>query len=274
MLSFEIYTSEQIKLAKNKKITFIEAGNKIRDYYQNGAWSPYRYNIKQILDKYNNDLNISIFDYGCGTGKMVMALKCAGFKNSFGADVMPKFDNNLFYKLGFGENTFKIIETKHIPYRDGSFDVLCSNEVIEHVFDHHNYYSEASRVLKDNGTFYIHAPQRLQPYDTHSRCWFIHYFPKKIRILLWNLFTHQGGDYLESYLNLKTISYHKKISSHYFSSFETNTANKIKAKNYQTYKGNSFLRNFASYLMNLPIIGNLFIKIFVFISSTEIHLVK
>ncbi len=272
--SFERLAVEQIELAKKGVITFSDAGRLIRDYYKQGAWSPYRYTINQILERFENNLDISIFDYGCGTGKLIMALKCAGFNNSFGADVVKKFDNDLFNKLGFGENTFKLIEGKKIPYEDKSFDVLCSNEVIEHVFDHHSYYSQASRVLKEKGIFYIHAPQRLQPFDTHSRCWFIHYFPKKIRKILWDIFSKQGGEYLNNYLNLKTVNYHKKIACNYFDNIKVNTGNKIKAKNFVKYKGNSNLRLFADLLMKLPILGTIFILIFTVISSAELHLHK
>ncbi|MBN44000.1 MAG: hypothetical protein CML94_00555 [Rhodobiaceae bacterium] len=274
MKSFEKLASEKIKLAQEGKISFTEAGNLIRQYYNEGAWSPYRYTINQIINLYKKDFETRIYDYGCGTGRLVMALKCAGFNYSYGGDVVQKFDNELFDKLGFGKDTFTIIKNDKIPFSNNSFDVLASNEVIEHVFDHDNYYAEASRVLIKNGIFIVHAPQRLQPFDTHSRCWFIHYFPKKTREILWNQFSSQGGKFLNNYLNLKTVNYHKKTSLKYFERIHFYTQNKILAKNFRIYKGNNFLRNIADKLMKIPFFGNYVSKIFVLFSSTEFHLIK
>tara|TARA_B100002052_G_scaffold284170_1_gene295790 strand:+ start:108 stop:938 length:831 start_codon:yes stop_codon:yes gene_type:complete len=272
--SFEKLVAEQIELAKKGVITFSDAGRLIRDYFNSGAWSPYRYTINQIKKRHGEDKDIFIYDYGCGSGRLIMALKCAGYYNSYGGDIVEKFDNRLFDNLGFGKNTFQLIKENKIPFTDEKFNLVTSNEVVEHVFDHDNYYSEASRVLKSGGLFIVHAPQRLQPYDTHSRCWFIHYFPRKIRIFLWDIFSNQGGRYLESYLNLKTINYQRKISLKYFSKMILLTEDKIRAKNFIVYKGNSILRNLASLLMDLPIIGKLFSSFFAILSSAEFHLIK
>ncbi len=167
MKSFEQFASEKINSAKENKISYDEAGELIRNYFNSGAWSPYRYTINQIKKRYGEDKDIFIYDYGCGSGKLIMALKCAGYCNSYGGDIVEKFDNRLFDNLGFGRNTFQLIKEDKIPFTDEKFHLVTSNEVVEHVFDHDNYYSEASRVLKSGGLFIVHVVR--QTFDSaHS----------------------------------------------------------------------------------------------------------
>lgn len=48
-----------------------------------------------------------------------------------------------------------------LPYAEGTFDLVCSIEVIEHVEDHFAFLREAHRVLKRGGTFIASTPNVL-----------------------------------------------------------------------------------------------------------------
>jgi SAM-dependent methyltransferase len=48
-----------------------------------------------------------------------------------------------------------------LPYADGSFDIVCSVEVVEHVQDQFRYCREIMRVLKPGGTALISTPNVL-----------------------------------------------------------------------------------------------------------------
>jgi SAM-dependent methyltransferase len=66
-----------------------------------------------------------------------------------------------------------------LPYADGTFDVVLSHEVIEHVTDDRRAVAEAVRVLQSpepgeegpGGRLVIFAPNRLYPLETHGVYW-------------------------------------------------------------------------------------------------------
>jgi SAM-dependent methyltransferase len=69
-----------------------------------------------------------------------------------------------------------------LPYASGTFDVVLSHEVIEHVDDDRLALAEAVRVLRKPGTgiggrtgpggrLVIFAPNRLYPFETHGCYW-------------------------------------------------------------------------------------------------------
>lgn len=62
------------------------------------------------------------------------------------------------YIVGVGER---------LPYPDGSFDLVVSAQVIEHVQDPGLCMSETARVLRPGGCLYLEAPNYLWPYEPH-----------------------------------------------------------------------------------------------------------
>ncbi|MBK9095856.1 MAG: class I SAM-dependent methyltransferase [Anaerolineae bacterium] len=58
-----------------------------------------------------------------------------------------------------------------LPYRDRTFDVVLSHEVLEHVQDDRLAAAEMIRVLKPGGRAVIFAPNRLYPFETHGHYW-------------------------------------------------------------------------------------------------------
>ena len=254
----------------------------------NGGLIERKWQLKLIVDHLKNNYSAKILDYGCGTGILNILLLLKGYNDVHGVDVIEKFDNRILKNMGFDDASFSLINAKDtnpiamnsnnndepLPFEDNSFDVITSSLVLEHVANPDFYYSEAARLLKPGGICFFNFPHRLKPYDSHSRCWFIHYFPIKIRKILWDIFSRQGGDYLNNYLYLRTVSTHKKIAKKYFSYAEDRTGDRIKTINFVNYKGNSKLRNFASKLMGLKYIGNIFVKIFSLNASADLYLVK
>ena len=58
-----------------------------------------------------------------------------------------------------------------LPFADGSFDVVFSHEVIEHVTDDAAAAAEMARVLAPGGRIVMFCPNRLYPFETHGHYW-------------------------------------------------------------------------------------------------------
>jgi SAM-dependent methyltransferase len=58
-----------------------------------------------------------------------------------------------------------------LPYPDNSFDVMLSNEVIEHVADDGLAAAEMVRVLLPGGRLVLFCPNRWYPVETHGIYW-------------------------------------------------------------------------------------------------------
>jgi SAM-dependent methyltransferase len=54
-----------------------------------------------------------------------------------------------------------------LPFPDGAFDVVYSNNVLEHTTDPAKVLSEAVRVLKPGGTLYVEVPNYLSYFEGH-----------------------------------------------------------------------------------------------------------
>lgn len=78
-----------------------------------------------------------------------------------------------------------------LPYAANTFDVIISNEVLEHVHDDAIAAREIVRVLKPGGRAIIFVPNRWYPFETHGHYWrgryhfgntpLINYLPDRLR---------------------------------------------------------------------------------------------
>jgi SAM-dependent methyltransferase len=64
-----------------------------------------------------------------------------------------------------------------LPFDDASFDVVISNHVIEHTADPDAHLREIRRILRPDGICYLATPNRVWPWEVHSRLPLLHYLP-------------------------------------------------------------------------------------------------
>jgi SAM-dependent methyltransferase len=109
----------------------------------------------------------TILEFGCGNG-----IYASQFQRRYAAHVEA-----------FDIETQRVaeaqVETPHalvavgeaLPYRANSFDLVFSNEVIEHVRDDQVAASEMVRVTKPGGHVLLFCPNRWYPFETHGHYW-------------------------------------------------------------------------------------------------------
>ena len=267
--------SQLIKKADDDTCDWNLERQKLQGMINDGALIDRQWALSLIDDYCDHNKTASILDYGCGTGILNLLLLLKGYSNVHGVDVVEKFNNKILKNFNFEKASFKlVVGEERLPFDDASFDVISSSLVLEHVKDIDFYYSEAARVLKTGGVCFFNFPHRLKPYDSHSRCWFIHYFPKPLRKILWDMFARQSGAYLNDYLFLRSVSEHKRIARKYFGHVENISVTRMKKKNFVNYNGNSKVRHFAANLMDLRYVGDIFAKVFTLHASTDLYLKK
>lgn len=79
---------------------------------------------------------------------------------------------------------FTLVSDTHLPFADGTFDVVLSNHVIEHVGSapaqlHH--LQEIHRVLTPGGVGYLAVPNRWMLIEPHYRPAFLSWLPRPLR---------------------------------------------------------------------------------------------
>jgi len=81
--------------------------------------------------------------------------------------------------------------SEELPFITGSFDVILSHEVLEHVRDDRRAVEEMVRVLKPGGVIMLFVPNLGYPFETHGIYWrgryhfgnipLVHYLPSRWR---------------------------------------------------------------------------------------------
>ncbi len=107
-----------------------------------------------------------ILDVGCGLGLYVRQFR-AFSDDVWGVDVDEE-------KVAEASRTLPNIlqaPAEALPFPDGTFDVVLSHEVLEHVDDDRQAASELCRVLRPGGRAVVFVPNRAYLFETHGAFW-------------------------------------------------------------------------------------------------------
>lgn len=104
-----------------------------------------------------------ILDVGCGIGTYVRRFR-RFTDDVHGIEVEPERVAEASLDL---PNIVQAVG-EALPYPDDHFDLVFSNEVIEHVDDDRQTAREMVRVTRPGGSIVLFAPNRLYPFETHG----------------------------------------------------------------------------------------------------------
>jgi SAM-dependent methyltransferase len=203
---------------------------------------------------------IAVFDHGCGPGSTLIWLAALGYINVFGVDVGHALvAQNRLARVCWGatDDHFIVYDGKGLPFRDGTFDLIISQQVLEHVPDDQfeAYYSEEARVLRPGGRALHQVPHRLIPYDSHTRTWFLHMLPRKMSVWMMALRHRQWPDHL----HLRWPWVHMRMArKHIGPCTSLSQLRLMQLQQFDYYDGPVGVRRVLARLCGLPLIGSWF----------------
>ncbi len=103
----------------------------------------------------------AVLDAACGVG-YGSAFLAESAARVVGIDVSEESIAYATRRYGGPRTEFAVMDVCDLAFPDGSFDVVCSFETIEHVDDPERAVAEAARVLRPAGTFVVSTPHVAQ----------------------------------------------------------------------------------------------------------------
>lgn len=127
--------------------------------------------LQLILQAGEAQLKGRLLENGCGVGRYVEKLapyvgEVIGLEYDFVRAAQARLQTaalpNAHILCAAGEG---------LPFPDGSFQLILSHEVLEHVQDDRQAMQEMGRVLASGGRIVIFVPNRGYPFETHGIYW-------------------------------------------------------------------------------------------------------
>ena len=118
----------------------------------------------------------SLLDIGTGSGWMAYHLGRAAGLSVTAVDVVDQREVREGY-------LFRVVDGPMLPFESGSFDLVVSNHVIEHVGDlaaQRQHLAEIARVLKPAGTVYFAVPNKWSLIEPHYRLPLLSWLPGEL----------------------------------------------------------------------------------------------
>lgn len=107
---------------------------------------------RRVLEHLDPDAEVLDLGAGAGIVGQMDFRGCA--KRVCGVDLDPRVLDNEFLDEG------RVATANSIPYADECFDVVVSNNVLEHLDEPETVFSEVARVLKPGGLFLFKTPNK------------------------------------------------------------------------------------------------------------------
>ena len=149
--------------------TSVSIRQRMREFYETSE------TYKRLLDAHDEDYlrhyvelvirnappQSNILDLGCGNGISARLLNQADF-DVIGTDISPLF----LEEARHWENPrlrYRVCDVMELPFESESFDVICSNELIEHLPDVETALTEMIRVVRKGGRIVLSGPNLCSP---------------------------------------------------------------------------------------------------------------
>jgi len=156
----------------------------------------YSFILEQTIALMSGRLNsCRVLDHGCGKGALVEAgvsrsIDFYGvemFSHGSGIGIKEEIASKGF----LGSRIREILDDK-IPFPDEYFDLVVSNQVLEHVSNIEPVVMEIRRVLKSDGVFLCIVPYKGGYIEGHCKIPFVHWFKPESRLQFYWLYAFKA----------------------------------------------------------------------------------
>lgn len=218
--------------------------------------------------------SVKILDHGCGSGLTLLYLHTLGYTNIYGVDIGGRCERwNAIVGQGgdCGGQRFVVCDGVRTPFSEASFDMIFSQEVLEHVRPDclDAYYAEEVRLLRIGGAAFHRVPHRLCPFDSHTRTWFLHYLPRP----LWLLALRAAGrdpTFPKEAIFLRWPWVHRRKVRQFIGPTRDLTLERLRGgTDLDIYEGSARLRRLVDNLIDLPIFGPILTSLFANIAAMD-----
>jgi len=131
-----------------------------------------------------------LLDFGCGKADVAFLALNQGY-DAYGVDtflgVGAEEENLIAATQKMGHRVVKIDPNKKMPFDDGFFDIVISNQVFEHIPELTGIYEELARIICPGGILLTLMPTSEVLWEDHLKMPLVHLLPlgsKKQRLLM------------------------------------------------------------------------------------------
>jgi SAM-dependent methyltransferase len=150
-----------------------------------------RRRLEMILQAAGERIQGDVLENGCGVGMYVerlapLAGRVTGLEYDF-----PRARQAHQLAIPLPNSAIVCAAGESLPFPSGSFDLILSHEVLEHVVDDRLAVQEMARLLRPGGRMVVFVPNRGYPFETHGVYWrgayrfgnipLVNYLPRRLR---------------------------------------------------------------------------------------------
>ncbi len=174
--------------------------------------------VKKHICK-NDKRDIKILDWGCGKGDLVKFLNDHGY-DCYGLEIdsNKKIKNqiNLNINQNLNNKISYITDDNFTKFQSDYFDMVITNQVIEHMSNKNRFIDELNRILKKGGVSYNILPAKYRVVEVHLNMPFVHWLPKNIfrkyLIIFFNFFKFNHWVECKNLPFLQQVQYYYEYS--------------------------------------------------------------
>ena len=142
--------------------------------------------LQMVLSTAGRHLAGRVLENGCGVGMYMQHLA-----PHVGSIIGLEYDMERAREAHIHSPMLVNGASEELPFANGSFDVILSHEVLEHVKDDRRAVEEMLRVMAPSGVILLFVPNLGYPFETHGFFWhgryhfgnipLVHYLPSRWR---------------------------------------------------------------------------------------------